>query len=260
MLGAIVGDIVGSIYEFKNFKSKEFAPFFHPESRYTDDTICTVAIADSLLNKEPPDDTLRKWGRNYWNKGRWGQKYARWLSSSTKAVPYNSFGNGSAMRVSPCSWLSSNHEDALEMARSVTVVTHNHPEGIKGALATASAIFMSRQGKSKTEIYQFIERQYEYDLHRTIDQIRAHNPHSEACQNTVPESIMCALQADNFEDAIRNAISIGGDSDTIAAITGSIAESLYGIPELIKKQALAYLPDEMKNIYYQFNSSIVKIL
>ena len=252
MLGAIIGDIAGSVYEFNNCRSKQFEPFFHINARYTDDTICTVAIADALLNDIPPAESLRHWGRTFWNKGSWGKQFALWLAEPELAPPYDSFGNGSAMRVSPCAWLASSHKHALQLAESVTVATHTHPEGIKGALATTSAIYMAREGISPLEIKQFIENEYQYDLSRSVDEIRENNPRSEACQKTVPESIVCALESKSFEDAIRNAISIGGDSDTIGAITGSIAEAIYAVPENFKQQTLKYLPNEMNLVMNRF--------
>lgn len=254
MLGAIIGDIVGSVYEFNNFRSKSFEPFFHEQARYTDDTILTVAVADALMNDKPPAETIRHWGRTYWNKGSWGKRFALWLAEPELAPPYDSYGNGSAMRVSPCAWLANSHEEALKMAYDVTVATHTHPEGIKGALATTSAIYMARIKLTNEEIKQFIESEYQYDLNRTVDEIRANNPRSEACQKTVPESIICALEAGSFEDAIRNAISIGGDSDTIGAITGSIAEAMFEITSTTKNKTYQYLDAHMIELLEQFQN------
>jgi len=256
MLGAITGDIVGSVYEFHNYKAKNFEPFFAMNCRYTDDTICTIAIADALLNNKSPISTLRQWGRKYWSNGSWGQKFALWLSSSEIRPPYNSYGNGSAMRVSPCAWVANTHEEAIELATKVTEITHNHPEGIKGAHAVTSAIYWAKSGFSHHEIRQMVTETYHYDLTRSIDEIRLNNPHSEACQKSVPEAISCAIESNSFEDAIRNAISIGGDSDTIAAITGSIAEAMYKVPDDITHQARKKLPDDMSSIVNQFYTQL----
>jgi ADP-ribosylglycohydrolase len=251
MLGAIVGDIVGSVYERNNLRSKLFMPLFHPNAKFTDDTVCTVVIADALLNNLPPAVSLRKWGRQYWSNGGWGERFAYWLASDT-AGPYNSFGNGAAMRVSPCAWLAPNLDEALALAVEVTEITHNHEEGLKGVLATTTAISLTRQGLDPSIIKNKIEEIYHYELSRNVDAIRLNNPHSDACQHSVPEAITCALEATSFEDAIRNAISIGGDSDTIAAIAGSIAEAQFGIPDNIKEIALTKLPPDIKAVVIQF--------
>lgn len=255
MLGAITGDIVGSTFEFSNYRAKDFQPLFQIGSKFTDDTICTIAIADALLNQRPPAEALKDWGRLYWSNGGWGQRFARWLASPD-SEPYNSYGNGAAMRVSSCGWLADSFDQALQLALTVTEVTHNHPEGIKGAQATAAAIFMARQHATPEDIAAEIVARFEYKLDRTIDEIRANNPHSEACQQTVPEAITCALAATSFEDAIRNAISIGGDSDTIAAIAGSIAEPMFGIPEEIQTQTRSLLPSDIIGIVDQFYDTL----
>ncbi len=177
MLGAITGDIIGSVYEFNNINHKNFEPLFDKSCRYTDDTICTVAIADTLINNKPATETLREWCRKYWKNGRWGQKFALWLALPN-SDPYNSYGNGSAMRVSPCAWLASSHEQAIELATMVTETTHNHLEGIKGAHAVTSAIYWAINGSTNQEIRKIITQAYGYDLTRNVDEIRAHNPHS----------------------------------------------------------------------------------
>jgi len=253
MLGAITGDIIGSAYEFNNYKAKDFQPLFHPECRYTDDTIMTIAVADILLNNKPVAETIKKWGREYFNKGSWGKQFVFWLSSKTIKEAYNSFGNGSAMRVSACAWLAINHEHAIDLAVKVSEVTHNHSEGIKDACAITSAIFWANEGRSGDDIKKAIEETYKYDLSRSIEEIRLNNPHSESCQKTVPEAITCAVESTGFEDTIRNAISIGGDSDTIAAMAGSIAEAIYGISDDIQKQTISMLPEKMINIITKFN-------
>lgn len=251
MLGAIIGDIVGSVYEFNNIHHKDFEPLFHPRSKFTDDTVCTVAIADCLLNAKDPSATLREWCERYWSNGGWGKQFARWLAKGS-SEPYGSFGNGSAMRVSPAAWLAKDYVHAMALAREVTVITHDHLEGIKGAQATASAIYWAKNGSPLTQIRQNVTSYFGYDLTRSVDEIRQNNPHSEACQDTVPEAITCVVEAESFEDAIRNAISIGGDSDTIAAIAGSIAEAAFGIPEEIKATALSFLPEAMAGVVNQF--------
>ena len=263
MLGAIIGDIVGSIYEFDNIKTKNFNLFTN-EMFFTDDTVMTIAIADAIINGAKPENfilSMKKWGCNYIDKS-YGHSFRRWLKLDI-AKPYNSWGNGSAMRVSPCGWvakLSEPFEEGLklteDLAKKSAEVTHNHPEGIKGAQATASSIFFMRHGKSKNSIEEYknklkdyIQNKYKYDLNFTLNEIRPSYAFNESCQKTVPQAIVSFLESENFEDAIRNAISIGGDSDTLGAITGSIAEAAYGIPEDIKEKAINYLDNEIKELY-----------
>ncbi|WP_312644847.1 ADP-ribosylglycohydrolase family protein [Hydrogenoanaerobacterium sp.] len=269
MLGAIIGDIVGSVYEWNNIKTKDF-PLFRDDCFFTDDTVMTIATADALMNGGKTDDFIdayKKWGRLYPNAG-YGGRFGSWIISDERE-PYNSWGNGSAMRVSPCAWLMDCGfcartgmwpSNGRERAKMSAEVTHNHPEGIKGALAVTDAIFMCRfyvggygddMGNSvskaltlnewKVKIKKHIEREYAYDLSKTLDEIRPTYRFNENCQDTVPQAIIAFLESAGFEDAIRNAISLGGDSDTLAAITGSIAEAAYGIPEDIKDKALSYL-------------------
>ncbi len=247
MLGAIVGDIAGSLYEFANHRSKDF-PFFGEGADFTDDSVLTMAVADALLNGKTPRESLYLWAVRYPNRG-YGGAFAHWLKTSELA-PYDSFGNGAAMRVSPAALLANTLDEALEAARRVTEVTHSHPEGIKGALATAHAIFLARFGAGPGEIRRTIEDGYGYDLDRSVDMIRTTYEFNESCQQTVPEAIVCALEARDFEDAIRNAISIGGDSDTVAAIAGPIAEARFGIPDEIALAALAHLPEEMRALIH----------
>ena len=263
MLGAIIGDIVGSIYEFDNIKTKDFNLFTN-EMFFTDDTVMTIAIADAITNGGQHENfiqSMKKWGCNYIDKS-YGSSFRRWLKLDI-AEPYNSWGNGSAMRVSPCGWvakLSEPFEEGLklteDLAKKSAEVTHNHPEGIKGAQATAAAIFFMRHGKSKNAIEEYknklkdyIKNKYQYDLNFTLNEIRPSYAFNESCQKTVPQAIVSFLESENFEDAIRNAISIGGDSDTLAAITGSIAEAAYGIPEDIKEKAINYLDKKIKELY-----------
>ena len=263
MLGAIIGDIVGSIYEFDNIKTKNFNLFTN-EMFFTDDTVMTIAIADAIINGAKPENfilSMKKWGGDYIDKS-YGASFINWLKSEN-SEPYNSWGNGSAMRVSPCGWiakLSEPFEEGLklteDLAKKSAEVTHNHPEGIKGAQATASSIFFMRHGKSKNAIEEYknklkdyIQNKYKYDLNFTLNEIRPSYDFNESCQKTVPQAIVSFLESENFEDAIRNAISIGGDSDTLAAITGSIAEAAYGIPEDIKNKAISYLDNKIKELY-----------
>jgi ADP-ribosyl-[dinitrogen reductase] hydrolase len=247
MLGAIIGDIVGSVYEFNNYKAKDFQPFFHPKGFFTDDTVCTVAIADALLNQRDPAIALREWCRRYWHIGGWGLRYADWVKSDVMG-PYNSMGNGAAMRVSPAGFIANSIEEAINLAHRVTEVTHNHPEGLKGAAATAVAIYLAKTKHNTEQIRDFISTEFDYDLDRTVDEIRAVYEYNELSPTTVPEALICALDATGYEDAVRNAISIGGDSDTIAAIAGSVAEAMFGLNDAILLTGLAIVPGDMKDI------------
>jgi len=250
MLGAIIGDIVGSIYEFHNIKTKKFE-LFSPKCYFTDDTVITIAIYLALedSSKKPLEDRviyyMQKLGRQYQGRG-YGTMFYGWLHSLTP-TPYYSFGNGAAMRVSPVVDFAHSLEEVKELAYKVTCVTHDHPEGLKGAETTAVAIWLAKNGKSIQEIGEYINNNY-YKLDFTLDEIRPTYKFNETCQDTVPQAIVAFLESTSFEDAIRNAISIGGDSDTLAAITGSIAEAYYGIPEEIKRKAMTYLDDNFKNI------------
>lgn len=259
MLGAIIGDIVGSPYELEanNIKTIDF-PLFSSNSHFTDDTVMTVAVAEGLINgcndyEKTELQVIRSMqmlGREYPNAG-YGYRFNQWLYSNTPQ-PYNSFGNGSAMRVSAVAWLYHSMAEVRRFARLTAKVTHNHPQGIKGAEATAAAIFLARQGRSKSEIKKYIEAEFEYNLNRTCDEIRPAYVRSESCQETVPRAITAFLEGDSFENAVRLAVSLGGDSDTIAAIAGSIAEGFYGIPENIRTKGLLLLDDNLKHKVMQF--------
>lgn len=255
MLGAVIGDIVGSIYEFNNHRSKDFE-FYGSDTDFTDDTVCTIAVADALLRGSDPADALHDWCTRYPNRG-YGGMFARWLRNGGRE-PYNSFGNGAAMRVSPAILLGGDLDGVLDMAERVTSVTHSHPEGIKGAKATVHAAWLAAEGATARHIRKEISRVYGYNLDRTVDGIRPIYRFNETCQETVPEALICALEASDFEDAIRNAISIGGDSDTVAAITGAVAEALFPIPEPIARTAVSKLPEDMcdvlHNLYRKFPS------
>ena len=254
LCGAIAGDIIGSIYEFEAYKETDF-PLFRNSSIFTDDTIMTVANADWLLEGDDLLSIMKNYGNHYPDAG-WGGMFMRWLREK-ESQPYNSFGNGSAMRVSPVGWAFETMEDTLEAAKQSAEITHNHPEGIKGAQATAACIFLARTGKSKQEIKTYIERTFGYNLSRTCDEIRSTYQFDESCQGTVPESIIAFLDSADFESAIRLAISLGGDADTLGAITGSIAEAYYGeVPEYIRKEVLKRLPNKfirvMRNFYQKY--------
>ena len=245
MWGAIIGDIVGSVYEWDRIKTKDFE-FFSPRGHFTDDAVCTAAVADMLLHDRPPAPTLQAWCRRYTHVS-YGGWFRQWIGHESPE-PYNSFGNGAAMRVSPAAFL--NRDDlaaALAASDRVTEVTHDHPEGMKGARATVHAIWLACNGADPATIRATITTEYRYDLSRTVDEIRPGYAFNETCQETVPESITCALESATFEDAIRNAVSLGGDSDTVAAIAGPIAEALHGIPGdvtvIARERYLADAPD-----------------
>jgi len=255
MLGAIVGDIVGSIYEFNNYRSKDF-PLFGDGCDYTDDTVLTVAVADCLMRNGNYGEYIKKYARAYPNvKGSYGGRFAQWIRSESME-PYNSWGNGSAMRVSAVGFAFDETQAVVEEAKRSAEVTHNHPEGIKGAQATAVAIYMARKGQSKEQIKAAIAKSFRYDLDRTVDEIRPVYQFNESCQETVPEAIIAFLESTDFEDAIRNAVSLGGDSDTIAAITGSIAEAFYGgVPYAIAVQAWKKLDRQIRNTVLEFSGT-----
>lgn len=246
MIGAIVGDIVGSIYEFNNIKTKDF-PLFSEESTFTDDTVCTVAVAEAILDGSDVVASLRKWCLKYPTMS-YGNAFRRWLLSDNPK-PYNSWGNGAAMRVSPCAFLVTSMEYARQLAVQMTEVTHNHPEGIKGALATTDVIWQLAQGPmNEIQVRAHVATTYGYDMDRSVDSIRPTYVFNESCQETVPEAIICALEGMDFEDVIRNAISIGGDSDTVGAIAGAIAEARFDVPDDICQEVLKRLPDDLRQV------------
>ena len=250
----MLGDIIGSPYEFYgNNKTKDF-PLFSEKSRFTDDTVMTFAVCHGLLADEfckNDDDKIKAslvkacqiWGQQY-PKAGYGRKFFVWMISENPE-PYGSYGNGSAMRVSSVGWLYETLEETRHIARLTAEISHNHPEGIKGAESVASAIWMARTGKSKREIKQYITDEFGYDLNMTCDEIRPDYHHDESCQNSVPQSIICFLESNSFEDAIRNAVSLGGDADTQGAIAGSIAEAFYGIPEDLIDKCFDYMTEPM---------------
>jgi ADP-ribosylglycohydrolase len=250
MLGAIVGDIVGSIYEFNNHRSKDF-PLFGDGCTFTDDTVLTVAVADCLMNNGNYADSIKSYACKYPARG-YGGMFAKWIRSDDME-PYNSWGNGSAMRVSPVGFACDDLQSVISEAKRSAEVTHNHPEGIKGAQATAVSIYMARKGQSKEQIKKAIAKSFGYDLDRTVDEIRPVYIFNESCQGTVPEAIIAFLESTDFEDAIRNAVSLGGDTDTLTCITGGIAEAFYGgVPKDIADKALSYLPPLMREVVEEF--------
>lgn len=258
MLGAIIGDIVGSRFEFNNHRDPNFE-LFHPECTFTDDTICTIAVADWLMNSNEGSlaDIMRQWCKRY--PSSYGGMFGRWIHDESMG-PYNSFGNGSAMRASPVGWLGDrNLEDVMTYAIRSAAITHDHPEGIKGSECIAYAIWHLRHGFNKTWVKEMAYTNYGYYLGPSCASIRQRNTFNETCQVTVPQAITCFLESTDFESAIRLAVSIGGDSDTIAAITGSLAEAYYGVPEWMKKEAMAYLPEDMVRTVNQFYSRIQNI-
>ena len=261
MYGAILGDIIGSPYEFdRGDKTKEF-PLFSKYARFTDDTAMTLAVADAFLLVQPGmgDDAIRhflvvkmrKYGRMYPYAG-YGGMFRRWLKAKDPQ-PYGSYGNGSAMRVSSAGWLYEDLDSVRRMARLSAEVTHNHPEGIKGAEATAAAIFLARTGSTKAEIKAYIEDTFHYDLSRTCDEIRPGYHHMESCQETVPEAITAFLEGESFEDVIRTAVSLGGDCDTLTCIAGGIAEAFYGVPEELKEECRKRLPQGLLEVLRRFD-------
>lgn len=261
MYGAILGDIIGSPYEFdQGDKTKEF-PLFSDASYFTDDTVMTIAVADAFLFAHQEADAawlrkrlvhaLQKYGKAFPNAG-YGTRFGIWLETEDPQ-PYGSYGNGSAMRVSPVAWLYEDLDTVRSMARLSAEVTHNHPEGIKGAEATAAAIFLGRTGHSKAQIKAYIEDNFHYDLSRTCDEIRPGYYHVESCQETVPEAITAFLEGESFEDVIRTAVSLGGDCDTLTAIAGSIAEGFYGVPEELKRECRSRLPKRLLEILLRFD-------
>lgn len=266
MIGSIIGDIVGSIYEFHNIKTKEF-PFFSERMDYTDDSILTIATANWILDGGNTSDCWRYYflyaEKFRYPMGGYGLGFDKWVNKAKYGnyEPYNSCGNGSAMRVGPVGWAYTTKEEVLRSAKASAECTHNHPEGIKGAQAVALCIFMARNGAAKEDIRNAIESEFGYDLGFTCDEIRSsygwHSIYGDGgiCQCSVPQAIVAFLEGKDFEDCIRNAISIGGDSDTIGCITGSIAEAFFGVPEDIYNKAIAYLPSNLKDVVTDFENT-----
>ena len=252
MIGAIAGDIIGSVFERHPVKTTQF-PLFSTSSRFTDDTVLSIAIADAILYQTDYATTLKTYGRRYPAAG-YGMSFFSWMQSDDP-TPYNSWGNGSAMRVSAVGFAFKSPQDVMLEARKTAAVTHNHPEGIKGAQATALAIYLARQGVTKSQIRRHIGAQFHYNLDRSLDDIRPQYTFDVSCQGSVPESILAFLASEDFEDAVRLAISLGGDSDTMACIAGGMAQAYYGqIPRNIIDQVRQRLPEAFLKIIDKFNS------
>ena len=265
MYGAILGDIIGSPYEFdQGGKTKEF-PLFCSRSTFTDDSVMTLAVAGAFLDlPEEADDEAVRWemirsmkafGLAYPHAG-YGARFKRWLRDRNPQ-PYSSWGNGSAMRVSSAGWLYNDLTQVRRMARLSAEVTHDHPEGIKGAEATASAIFLARTGSTKAEVKAYIEENFQYNLSRTCDAIRPDYYHVESCQETVPEAITAFLEGGSFEDVIRTAVSLGGDCDTLTCIAGSMAEAFFGVPEELKEECRKRLPEDLLEVLRRFDARLL---
>ena len=262
MFGAIIGDIVGSVYEWNSIKTREF-PLFSPSSDFTDDSVMTVAIASAILRSRREDVSFREaavqemqaFGRRHPHRG-YGGSFSRWILSD-RPEPYGSYGNGSAMRVSPVGLIAASLDAALSMAADSAEVTHNHPEGIKGAMAMAGAVYLARTGAEKEDIRQFLRERF-YPMDKTLDEIRPGYHFDVTCQGSVPEALTAFLESDSYEDAVRGAVSLGGDSDTQAAIAGSVAWAWYGREGLtedmlkLRKEAERRLPEDMLSVIYDF--------
>ncbi len=251
MMGAIAGDVVGSVYEFKNIKTKDFQ-LLGPRNAFTDDTIMTVAVADALLTGEEIAKKMREWGRMYPHPtGGYGRNFARWLHEED-SKPYGSYGNGAAMRVSSAAWLADSEAECVALAKASAMPTHNHPEGIKGAEATAWTIWRARMGASPETLRKEIACRFGYDLSRTCEEIRPNYRFDESCQGTCPQAFTAVLEAKSFEDALRLAVSLGGDADTLTAIAGSIAEARFGIPKNLGRKILGYLDQPLQRVVARF--------
>jgi ADP-ribosylglycohydrolase len=251
MLGAIAGDILGSIHEFHPIKTKNF-DLLNSECVFTDDTVMTAAVADSLMNKIPYVESLQMWGRKYPRAG-YGGWFSKWIDSDFPK-PYNSFGNGSAMRCSSVGWLFEDEGSVLEEAKKSAEVTHNHLEGIKGAQAVALGVMLCRQGSTKLEIQEKLEDLFDYDLSQTMEQVKFNYSFDVTCQGSVPQAITAFLESEDFEDAIKNAISLGGDADTQACIAGALAEAFYmKIPDQIKEFVLTRITPDILDVLHQLH-------
>jgi len=251
MLGAIAGDIIGSVHEYSGIKTKDF-PLFFDGSEFTDDSVLTIAVADAILKGCPYIDSIRKIGKLYPDCG-YGGSFYNWLFSDN-LMPYNSWGNGAAMRVSAVGFAFDSIEEVMEEAKKTAEITHNHPEGIKGAQATAVAVFLARKKENKETIKKKVVELFGYDMDRKIEDIRPVYRYDISCQGTVPEAIIAFLESPSFEDAIRNAVSLGGDADTLACITGGIAHAYYGsIPKKIADRATKLLDNRLKGILLRFS-------
>ena len=249
MLGTFAGDIIGSVYEFKKGLRYDFTPLFHHNAKITDDTICSLAVMDGLLNDKDPTEVIHSWGRKYWAIGGWGKLFAQWLASPNPQ-PYGSYGNGAAMRIAAVGWVAQSEKELIKLATQFTEVTHNHPDGINAAIATALAVYYARAGHSSGAISHALCPYY--DLNFTIAEISESYKRTEIAKDSVPQAIVCGLEATSFEDAIRKAVSLNGDTDTQAAIAGAIAEARFGIPTDITNTVRGFLNGDMKLIVDEF--------
>ena len=254
MLGAITGDVIGSVYEHWPIKRTDF-PLFHHECAFTDDTVLTVAIADALLGGESYAFAMQRWARRFPTRG-YGIRFAQWFMAAAPE-PYGSFGNGSAMRVSPVAWWFDDESRVLEEAVRTAACTHDHAEGIRGARAVALAVFLARRGEVQDTIRERVAQESGYDLETPLEVVRPAYEFDITCQGSVPQAIRAFLEAGSVEEAIRNAISLGGDADTQAAIAGAISEAAWGVPEQIVQPVLKKLPDDMKDVIQRFRERAV---
>lgn len=265
MYGAILGDIIGSRFEFdRGGKTKEFE-LFTEENDFTDDTAMTVAVGEALMNAGKDADvdnikaevikSMQDWGHRYPNAG-YGGRFFRWLFYDENPKPYGSWGNGSAMRVSSAGWLYDSVERTREVARATAEVTHNHPEGIKGAECTVAVMFLARTGAGKDEIREYVDREFGYDLSESLDEMRDRHEHVESCQDSLPKALKSFMEGDSYEDVVRNAVSLGGDTDTLGAIAGAMAEAMYGVPEEIVSRGSDFLPKDMVEVLQQFDECL----
>ena len=261
MYGAILGDIIGSRFEFDRGGKTKYFDLFTKYNKFTDDTVMTVAVADALIYSGPNADTdaikenvinsMVHWAKKYPNAG-YGGRFYEWLFKTKNRKPYGSYGNGSAMRVSAAGWLYDSLERTTEVARATAEVTHNHPEGIKGATCTAEVIYLARTGKSKDEIREYILSNYDYDIDQTVDQLREKHEHIESCQDSMPKALVSFFEGTDYEDVVRNAVSLGGDTDTLAAIAGAMAEAFYGITISTIVDGTNYIPEDMLKVMNKF--------
>ena len=254
MLGAIAGDIIGSVYEPRGIKSKAF-PLFSRGCTFTDDTVLTVAVADAILSRSDYIDKFHEYFHRYPHAG-FGHSFMQWAMQRSRS-PYYSFGNGSAMRVSPVGWAFDDLKTVLAEAEKSAAVTHNHPEGIRGAQAAAACVFLARTGADKKAIGEFVVKEFGYNLSQTLADIRKTYRFDVSCQGSVPQSIIAFLESDGYEDAVRNAVSLGGDADTMAAIAGSVAQAFFSMPEEVSRKARTYLDESLAKVVDQFSDQFI---
>ncbi len=255
MLGAIAGDIIGSIYEYRSIKTTDF-PLFGKDCEFTDDSVLTIAVADALMGERNFAERFRTYARRYPDAG-YGGMFKGWVAADG-AGPYNSYGNGSAMRVSPVAWIAESEDEVLRLAAATADVTHNHREGIKGAKATALAAWLARQGAKPKEIGTAVNTAFGYDLETRVDDIRKTYRYDVTSQGSVPQALRCAIEAKSYEHAVRMAVSLGGDADTQACIAGAVAEARFGLPGRIAKKAMTYLDDDLRDVVARFRRRYVK--